>query len=447
MTKRMLTSLLLITSATLAQATARAQTARPARTDSGAAESAAPAKSHAPVARKIDEFGRLYGCDGGARLDNFAIELMNEEGSKAYIVARDARGKLPGVAHAWGEYFLRYFNEMRGMEASRFVLADGASVVGDDLKMELWLVPFGAEPPRVKPPGKEGALPFSGKFAETFVYSDTTFYDTDGPEAGSFHTGILYSAYHDLLKKQTDAQGYLVVYSPPGASPGYWRRAGTREQQKLTRDGLAPERLTVVNGGALPVKSKPPVGEEQEETYGSVQLWVGAKDAPPVKHVEEENALTEALFVGGDSFMNEMNEEKKRADWLLNNLADMMRADARSVGCIVVYPGDGSTAPTGAEGSPETPPDVFKMAQSWKAELIKKHGFEPNRLVILSGPAEDWIAGKLEVWAVPHGAPLPDPFADAVRDAGAEDGDEEQGGEEAQPPPHARTEGVNSKWQ
>lgn len=436
MTKRTLASLLLIISVTHAHA----QAVRPARTESAAAESAAPAKPRAAAARKIDEFGRLYGCSGGARLDNFAIELQNEADSKAYIVARDASGKLPGTAHAWGEYFLRYFNELRGMEASRFALVDGASVAGDDLKMELWLVPFGAEPPRVKPPGKDDARPFSGKFVEMSVYSDTVFYDTDGSEAGSFNDGILYAAYRGLLKKQTDSQGYLVVYSPHDAPPGYWRRAGTREQQKLSWDGLAPERMTVVNGGALPVKAKPPVGEEAEETYGSVQLWVGAKDAPPVKHVEEENALTEALLVGGDSVLY---AEKKAADWLLNNLADMMRADARSVGCIVVYPGDGSTVPTGAGGTEETPPDVFKMAQSWRAELLKKHGFEPNRVVILSGPAEDWSAGKLEVWAVPYGAPLPDPFAEAVREAGAEDGGEEQGGEETQPPPPARTEGVN----
>lgn len=440
MTKRTLASLLLIISVTHAHA----QAVRSARTESAAAESAAPAKAHARVARKVDEFGRLHGCSGGARLDNFVIELMNEADSKAYIVARDARGKLPGAAHAWGEYFLHYFNELRGMDASRFVLVDGASVPDDDLKMELWLVPYGAEPPRVKPPGKDDARPFSGKFVEMSVYSDTVFYDTDGPDAGSFNDGVLYAAYSGLLKKQTDSQGYLVVYSPHGAAPGYWRRAGTREQQKLSRDGLAPERMTVINGGTLPVKAKPPAGEEEEENYGSVHLWIGAKNAPPVKHVAEEDALTEALLVGGNNFLN---EEKETADWLLNNLADMMRADSRSVGCIVVHPGDGSTAPTGAGGSEETTPDVFKMAQSWKAELLKKYGFDPNRVVILSGPAEGWSAGKLEVWAVPYGVPLPDPFAEAVREADAEDGGEEQGGEEAPPPPPARTEGVNLKWQ
>lgn len=407
---------------------------------SGSAKAAGPAR-----ARKVDEFGRLHGCDGGARLDNFAIELENEPGSKAYIVARDARGKLPGAAHAWGEYFLQYFVDMRGIDGSRFTLVDGAGVAGDDLKMELWLVPPGAEPPRVRPLGKEDARPFAGKFAELSVFSDTAFYDTDGSEAGSFHTGILYAAYENLLKKQADSQGYLVVYSPPGAAPGYWRRAGTRERQKISGADLAPERVTVINGGALPVEAKPPAGEEQEETYGKVEFWVGAKDAPPVRHVEDDAKLTGALLVGDSDTDFGV---KETAAWLLDNLAEMMRADGRSVGCIVVYPGDGSTVPTGEGGAEALPPDAFKMAQGWKAELLKKHGFAPERVVILSGPAEDSGAGRIQVWAVPQGAPLPDPFAEAKGEAGAEEGGDEKGGGEEKPsPPPVRTEGVNLKWQ
>lgn len=387
-------------------------------------------------ARKVDEFGRLRGCDGGARLDNFLVELENEPGSKGYVVARDSRDKLPGAAHAWGAYFLRYFVEMRGMEASRFVLLDGAAVGGDELKMELWLVPDGAEPPPVKPPGKNDARPFSGKYFEQSVFSDTAFYDVDGPEAGAFSSWTLYSAYTALLKRQTDSQGYLVVYSPPGAAPGYWRRAGTREQQKISGPDVAPDRLTVVNGGALPAGKKAAGGEEEEEVYGRIELWVGAKDSPPVRHVEEDSALTAALLVGGNNFFY---EEKKTADWLLNNLADMMRADKRSVGCIVVYPGDGSPVPTGEGGAEQPAPDVFKLAQGWKAELLKKHGFEPHRVVLLSGPPEGGASGKLEVWAVPHGAPLPNPFAELEREA-AEGVEEEGGEEEQQPPPPARRE-------
>lgn len=424
-----------------------------ARAQSAGAETVAPqfgpAEGSGPArARKVEEFGRLYGCSGGARLDYFALELQNEPGSTGYIVARDARGKLPAAAHAWGAYVLRYFVEMRGVDESRLVLVDGAAVGGDELKMELWLVPPGAEPPRVEPPGKDDARPFVGKYAGLEVFDETSFYDADGPSAGSFGDAVLLSAYAGLLKKQPDSQGFLVVYSPPGAAPGYWRRAGTRERQKISGAGLAPERLTVINGGALPVKAKTADAEGAEETYGSVELWVGAKGAPPVRHVEEDSALTGALLIGGESFFS---EEGAAAEWLLNGLADTLRANGRSVGCIVVYPGDGSGVPTGEGGADEPAPDVFKMARSWKDALLKKHGFEPQRVLILSGPPQESGAGRLDVWAVPPGAPLPDPFAEDAPDDGGEEGGKEgvdaEDGEAERPPPTVRQSGVNLRWQ
>ena len=96
-----------------------------------------------------------------------------------------------------------------------------------------------------------------------------------------------------------------------------------------------------------------------------------------------------------------MSEEKETADWMLNNLAAMMRANKRNIGCIVVYPGDGSGVPTGEGGTEKPAPDVFKIAEGWKAELLKKHGFDVQRLVVLIGPQEDSAMGKLEVWPCP----------------------------------------------
>jgi hypothetical protein len=390
-------------------------------------------------ARKVDEFGRLHGCDGGARLDNFAIELESVPGAKGYIIAHDARERLRGAAHAWGSHFLKYFVEIRGLDASRFVLVDAADVPGQDLSMELWLVPAGAEPPAFKPPGKKEARPFKGKYAELGVFNETTFYDTEGGSAGSFGDGIIYSSFAGLLKKQPESQGYVVVYSPPGAAPGYWRRAGTRERQKVSRDEVAAGRMTVVNGGVVPVKKKKAAaaGDEEEETYGRVELWVGTKDSPPVRHVEEESSLTQASLLGSNSFTW---EEKEVADWMLHNLAEAMRADQRSVGCINVYPGDGSGVPTGEGGADQPAPDVLKIAEGWKAELLKKYGFDPLRVVVQSGPVEDYGTGRLEVWAVPQGAPLPDPFAKTEEqgDAGEAGEVEEGGGERQQTPPPVR---------
>lgn len=393
----------------------------------------------APAARKFDEFGRLYGCDAGARLDSFAVELQSTPSAKAYIVAREARDKPPGAARAWGASFIHYFVNLRGLEAPRFVLVEGAPETVDDLKMELWLVPEGAEPPRVKPPGKHRS--FSGKYAELHVYDEKTFHDFDEVSAGSFTSGMYASGYESLLKRQEGSQGYLVVYSPPDAEPGYWRRAGTREQQKLLSRDLAADRLTIINGGTVPAKEKPAEGDGGEQIYGRVELWVGAKDGPPVKHVEEEAALTQALLVGNDDLFSNPNAV---GPWVLNNLVDMMRVDKRSLGCIVVYPGDGDGIGAG-EDAGQAPPDPFKAAERWKAELLKKHGFEAHRVVILNGPQVSYSFGRLEVWAVPYGAALPDPFKE--EGAATDEEEEGEGGGQQQPPPPSSTGGVNLKWQ
>jgi hypothetical protein len=397
-----------------------------------------------PAAMKVDEFGRLRGCDGGARLDNFAIELQNTPNAKGYIVARDSRERLRGSAHEWGVYFIHYFPRFRGLDESRIVLVDGAGVSGEDLKMELWLVPEGAEPPHIEPPGKEEARPFQGKYAEFGVVDDKLFFDVDGSSAGSFGESTVRGAYAELLKKQTDSQGYLVVYSPPGAAPGYWRRAGTREQQKLSWDDLPAGRLTVVNGGPLPPGEKAADGEE-EEPRGHVELWVGAKESPPVRHVGEEETLSEATMVSDLSFWSD--DDQVRA-WAMGNLADLMRGDRRSLGCVVVYPGDNTQLSTDANGNDVPRPDIFKLAETWKAEFLKKHGFEPHRLVVINGPPQSSSSGRIETWAVPYGAPLPDPFANAEEPAGEEEEAEgEDGGEEQEPPPPGRIRGVNLKWQ
>ncbi|HEX7313781.1 MAG TPA: hypothetical protein VF297_07655 [Pyrinomonadaceae bacterium] len=400
-----------------------------------------------PLARKVDEFPRLRGCDPGARLDNFFFEMENSPGAKGYIVARDSRERLRGAAHVWGESFVRYFEMVRGLEASRFVLIDAAAVPGEDLSMELWLVPAGAEPPTFEPRGKKESRPFSGKYAELSVFDEKTFNDVDGSSGGAFTEGMLYSAYAGVLKKQPDAQGYLVVYSPPEAAPGYWQRAGTREQAKIAWHEVGAERLTVISGGVVPPKKKSE-GEEEEVVYGHIELWVGKKESPPVKHVEVETALTEAVLLGTNSFYE---EEDDAAAWMLNNLAAMMRADSKAVGCIIVYPGDGGTVPYGEGGTEKPAPDVFKIAEGWKAALLKKHGFEPGRVVVMNGPREAGTSsGRLETWAVPYGATMPDPFAEEAQPAfeqegegqGTEDGD----GQSPPQPPGSRT-GVNLKWQ
>ena len=69
-----------------------------------------------------------------------------------------------------------------------------------------------------------------------------------------------------------------------------------------------------------------------------------------------------------------------------------------------------------SDGREEPRPDLFKQAEALKAEL-RRRGVDETRLVLMNGPAQEY-SGKLELWAVPYGAALPDPFA--AEDEGAE---------------------------
>jgi hypothetical protein len=388
------------------------------------AQAASAKEPGPPRATKIDEFGRLYRCDGGARLDNFAHFLTEAPDATGYILAYDARGKAPLTAHFWGELLLRYLVEFRGIEELRLRLVDAGERAGDDVQIEFWLSPQGAEPPAATPSrGKKAARPFAGRFEDYFAFDGTHFYDTEGGSAGSFNIDITYDAFRELLKRQPDSQGYVVVYTRRGAYPGYWRGVATREQHKLAGDGLAADRLTVVRGGVYEGRVKgfqDDAEKDPAEEYDRVELWVGERDKPPVRHRPEKGALEGATRVASiDSYSA---DDEKITRWGLDNLFESSRANPRSTLCVVVYPDAEPSAD--AEGKP--PADLFKLAGSLKDEL-RRRGVEETRLVLMNGPAEAYSA-RVELWAVPYGAALPNPFEEPEAGEEPEESEEPNAG-------------------
>lgn len=111
------------------------------------------AVSHAKSeARKFLEYGSAEAnCETEmAHLDNYAIALQSEPGMKAYVVVyggrRDtARSEL----HARRSRIKRYLVNERGIDTSRVIVMDGG--FHQNLTIELWLAPAGAEPPKVTP--------------------------------------------------------------------------------------------------------------------------------------------------------------------------------------------------------------------------------------------------------------------------------------------------------
>ena len=99
--------------------------------------------------RRFDEFPSIAFDDDKARLDNLAIELQNNPGATAHVIAYAGRGRRAGHADRMGRRALDYLLNTRGIDSRRVVFVNGGARERDTF--ELWIVPQGAEPPRPTP--------------------------------------------------------------------------------------------------------------------------------------------------------------------------------------------------------------------------------------------------------------------------------------------------------
>jgi hypothetical protein len=102
------------------------------------------AQSEAKVAQKFDEFGDILYSDLIARLDNFAIQLMNDPSVKGFLIVYRTRRDLPGLSHARSMRMKNYLVGQRGLPRDRVATVDGG--VAEHLTQELWIVPPGTAP-------------------------------------------------------------------------------------------------------------------------------------------------------------------------------------------------------------------------------------------------------------------------------------------------------------
>lgn len=96
----------------------------------------------------IDRYGEISWNDEKARLDNFAIQLMNEPNRVGYIFVNVGLVSCNGEAQARALRAKNYMVRVRDVPESRIIWRDiGYS---DSLEVSLWLVPLG-KPARYNP--------------------------------------------------------------------------------------------------------------------------------------------------------------------------------------------------------------------------------------------------------------------------------------------------------
>lgn len=99
--------------------------------------------------RKFDEFPSIAYNDEKARLDNYAIELQNDPTAIAYVIVYPGQRGGPGDVQKRTTRIVDYVVNSRGINGQRIVTLVGPS--RDDLLVELWLCPQGANPPGMAP--------------------------------------------------------------------------------------------------------------------------------------------------------------------------------------------------------------------------------------------------------------------------------------------------------
>lgn len=367
------------------------------------------------VARKLDEFGRAGGCDHSARLDNFAIEIMNNPEAIGLVITYGPDGKGSGTAEYRLAVTKDYLVNSRGINGERVKTINGGryGVRGESFA-EFWLVPPGAdEPLAVK--YETAAATFNGMFAEGPRWDGRFMADDGGtgpPVGNSMMTGLA-----DSLRLQPKTVAYVVAFNGEDSAPGAWRRVAEDDVETLRGYGVEGSRIKIIFGGY--------------DKDAKAQLWILPSDAPPpVVGAERERRPSKAVQLG--AYPQHQLKYEDDARWVFKAFTDVLKADDKMNALIVVRlpfvgPVESSedaevaeeeVAPVAEEVTAEPeykePPDInlVELVEKWKAALKKEHGIGDERLVVIFVPARDeYNADELEAWLVPQGAAMPDPFA------------------------------------
>ena len=118
-------------------------------------------------ARQFDEFSGFNCEDLKARLDNFAVSLLQDQAVRGFIVVYAGKESLRGEARALIKLTEDYLFKTRGVDAGRAAMLNGG--YREARTMALWLVPKGASPPSATPSVRPEDVRFKKGSARKFA--------------------------------------------------------------------------------------------------------------------------------------------------------------------------------------------------------------------------------------------------------------------------------------
>lgn len=361
----------------------------------------------APKARLFDSYRGAEAEDLKARLDNLAIRVEEEPASRAFLVVYGPQGEGLGT----GQHILKasadYLVNSRGLDESRLSTAYGGRYKDPrEAWSELWLVPPGADPPELRD-YRTDLRELRGKFAEYTEYDGIL-----GCE-GECSYNVNLAGFADALNEQPGSVAYIVVSNQVGAAIGTWRRVGKSTAADLESRGILAERIKLIFAGTRKVE------KDEYPQQATVQLWILPKDAPPpVKESRSEGAPKEAVRLG--TFWDNDLKYAATEKWVFEGFADVLKSNHNLGVCIILRPKEAPDFrdPEYPATSDQPPaPDLGKLIEKWKKQLVKDYQIEERRIFVITAAARDGYDGTIETWIIPPGANLPDPYADDSGDS------------------------------
>ena len=176
-----------------------------------------------PKAVLVDEFGKLPCEDAIARQDNLFAELEKAPNSIGYaIIFADSNHLKEGRQT---ETMFNGQTEFRRFDDSRFKVIRAVGSSG--LKVQLWLVPPGAEIPKHSTTEWDFELDPTSKPVKV----NASDYD-EGP----CPIGSQFKLYSDRLKANPHARGHIVIWART-------RALFQREKERIDRDLIAKHKI------------------------------------------------------------------------------------------------------------------------------------------------------------------------------------------------------------
>ena len=335
----------------------------------------------AGTTRKIDDYGKVGHCDETARLDNFAIHLQNEAGSKGYLLVYLGKGDLPAWKRAILERAESYLVTTRGLDPARLKVVNAG--YREERTTELWIV-AGNDPA----PEPTNTVEVKHDWTKAYQWDEKHFdvsYTYDSPEGASEESEEGGPATAEPAEPEGDDTAPADGDTPAGAAAGGETAEAEPDPEEEWRKEVEKYEITIEWRGP---------SEEEAETHEASApvpepvLATAAQGAPAGQGDGEEAAAGP-----------QEGTIKVSLWWDAESFAEALRRAPGSRACLIFY--------HGAKVVNEE--RVNEIVARALARLEAQFGIKRQDVLTINGGYSP--RPSVELWVIPRGAAPPKPKA------------------------------------